>query len=95
MKPIDSHEISNFSKSDLKALAIEQSQFLVVTTGMIRNLEKQVDHLAEAVVKKNQKLLFSAEALQRMRPMQFGKSSEKWDEQDHSPLFGTTGMTFP
>jgi transposase len=93
MKPIDSHEISNFSRSDLKALAIEQSQLLAVATRMIRNLEKQVDHLAQAVGEKNQKLLFSAEALQRMRHMQFGKSSEKRDEGDHSPLFGTDGAS--
>lgn len=87
MAPIKPHEIANYSERDLKALAIEQSQLLFVATNMIRKLEAQVGSLAQVVGEKNQKLLFSAEALERMRHMQFGRSSEK-QTVDDTPLFG-------
>jgi hypothetical protein len=56
--------------------------------GIAKLQQNQACRLAQAVVERNQRLLFSAEALQRMRHMQFGKSSEKREEDDCSPLFG-------
>jgi transposase len=87
MTPIKPDEIANFSEKDLKALALEQSQLLSVASKMIKRLEAEVGRLAVAVGEKNQKLLFSSEALEKMRHMHFGRSSEK-RQTDDSPLFG-------
>jgi len=89
MKAFKPHDIAHFNVQTLKSLAVEQSQLLVVATQMIKRLEKQVEALSVQLGEKNQKLLFSAEQLEKMRHLNFGRSSERWLA-DESPLFGET-----
>jgi transposase len=87
MKAFKPQDIAHFNAQTLKSLAVEQSQLLVVATQMIKKLEKQVESLSLQLGEKNQKLLFSAEQLEKMRHLNFGRSSERWLADDN-PLFG-------
>lgn len=83
MNAFKPQDIAHLNPQTLRSLAVEQSQLLSVSAQMIKKLEKQVE-LGE----KNQKMLFTAEHLEKMRHLNLGRISER-REDDSSPLFGT------
>jgi len=85
MTPLSSQEISAYSSKQLVSLAVEQSQIMTVQDKMIRKLERELQRLADELGSRNQRLLFSAESLDRMRQFAFGRSSER--REGESPLF--------
>ena len=87
MKAFSRKEIQSHNHDTLCALAVEQSQLLVVASSLIKKLERVVESLTTELGAKNQKTLFAAESLEKMRHLHFGRKSEKRDYEDDSPLF--------
>ena len=87
MNAFSHHDLSHQNAEALRDLAVEQSQLLVVATKVIKKLEKIVESLTVELGAKNQKTLFAAESLEKMRHMHFGRSSERHEGDHDSPLF--------
>ena len=87
MNAFSHHDLSHQNAEALRDLAVEQSQLLVVATKVIKKLEKIVESLTVELGAKNQKTLFAAESLEKMRHMHFGRSSERCESDHDSPLF--------
>lgn len=88
MKPFSFQDLQNHDLDTVRALAVEQSQLLVVATGVIRKLETIVENLTKELGAQNQKTLFAAQSLEKLRQLHFGRKSERReDPSDESPLF--------
>lgn len=87
MQTLSNTQLKDYDADALRSLAVEQSELLVVATKVIKKLEKVVEGLTLELGAKNQKTLFAAQSLENMRRLHFGRSSERQQQDDESPLF--------